>query len=70
MDTDIFWNIIETATGHDPSIAEVWDARLTEQLLKLPADEILAWDRMFSGLTSRAYRRVPRAMAQQITPVA
>lgn len=56
MDTDRFWQIIEEATGHDPETAENWDTALVEQLVRLPADEILAWDRIFADLTSRAYR--------------
>ncbi|WP_286763821.1 MULTISPECIES: DUF4240 domain-containing protein [Rhodopirellula] len=56
MDTERFWQIIENATGHDPETAEDWDSQLVEQLVKLPADEILAWDRIFSDLTSRLYR--------------
>ena len=56
MNTDRFWQIVETATGHDPETAEDWDRQLTGQLVELPAEEILQWDRLFSDLTSRAYR--------------
>ena len=56
VDHDRFWQIIENATAHDPETAEEWDTQLIDALVTLPADEILAWDRIFSDLTSRAYR--------------
>jgi hypothetical protein len=56
VNTDRFWQIIEAATGHDPETAENWDRQLIGQLVELPAEEILQWDRIFSDLTSRAYR--------------
>ena len=56
VDTDRFWEIIEKSTRHDPETAEQWHTKLVDQLVKLPADEILAWDRIFADLTSRAYR--------------
>lgn len=56
MDTDRFWKIIEVATRHDPEAAEDWNNQLVEQLVKLPPEEILEWDRIFDDLTSQAYR--------------
>ncbi|MCA9228340.1 MAG: DUF4240 domain-containing protein [Planctomycetales bacterium] len=56
MDADRFWQVIEKATEHDPKTAEDWDTKLVAQLVTLPAHDILAWDRIFADITSRAYR--------------
>jgi hypothetical protein len=56
MTDDTFWQIIATACRCDPSSAEEWDGRLTKELVKFPADEIIAWDQRFERLAAKAYR--------------
>ena len=56
MNTDAFWQIIETTCHSDPTSAEEWDARITSRLEKLPADEIVAWNDIFDKLAQDAYR--------------
>ena len=54
MDHARFWQVIETACRSDPSSAE-WDQRLTETLIRLPADEIIEWNHIFDRLAKSAY---------------
>lgn len=56
MTHDKFWKIIDTACRSDPSSAEEWDQRLIQELVQLPADEIIAWNHIFDHLAAHAYR--------------
>ena len=56
MTYDQFWQIIADACQYDPSSAEEWGVRLIEELSRLPADNIVAWNYIFDEVAARAYR--------------
>jgi hypothetical protein len=56
MDVDRFWQIVQTACRSDPHSAEQWDSQLFDELIGLPADEIVEWNHIFDRFAAAAYR--------------
>jgi hypothetical protein len=57
MDFERFWEIIASACRSDPRKVDEWDEALTRELVRLPPEEILEFDRIFDELADRAYTR-------------
>lgn len=55
MNHNQFWDIVDEACQRDPRLAEEWDQRLFDALVKLPADEIIEWNHIFDRLAKTAY---------------
>lgn len=55
MDHNQFWNIIESAKRRHPDDAEAQADAVCDSLKELPADEIIAFDKIYDELRFRAY---------------
>ena len=55
MKEDIFWQIIETACRSDPRLVDEWNQLLIDELVRLPAIEIIEWNHIFDRLVAAAY---------------
>ncbi len=55
MTRDQFWDIIQAACGSDRHWTDHWPERLTNELTRFSANEIVEWDRIFDQLVAAAY---------------
>ena len=57
MDDKIFWDIIAAGCPHDVEDPMDWHETLVAELIKLPPEQIVAFDHSFDEKTDAAYRR-------------
>jgi len=55
MDTTEFWELIDKTRDAANGNAEIQSELLTEELVKLPAEEIISFERIFDDLKDNAY---------------